>query len=581
MIEALSQLQFVRPQWLWALLALPALAAWWHWQRRRGGVWREHVDPHLLPHLLERGVSRAGVGGLAVRLLAFVLAVLALAGPGWRQDELALRQDARALVVALDLSEAMLAPDLPPSRLLQARAWLGRLLEGQDGEVGLLAFADDAFTVAPLTDDAANIAIFLDALAPDVMPVDGHRPDRAIHAAMALLAQAGHRRGDILLMTHAADPATAEAAARARAAGLRVSVLGLGRPAGASYRAADGSLQPSRLDAGSLQRVAEAGGGRYAALSAGMAASTALLRGGPAGAGEAGVVAGARVWRDGGYWLLPALALLVLLAFRRGTALMVVAACLLLPPGVHAGEGVAGTPWRRADQVEHARMREGLEAYRAGNHAGAERAWRDLDSADAAYNRGNALARAGRLQEALDAYDQALRRQPGMEDAVANRAVVEAALRRQPPQGDGGARQRPQDGEEREGDGETGDPQAAPDGFDEAAGEQSSTPAPPGAGRDAQPAPPLEQGDADRQRDADAAQRERIERALEGEARADDGDPRQPAEDDARTGESDAERERREATEAWLRRVPDDPGGLLRARFRLEHERRSGTGGRR
>src|SRR5690606_31329224 len=240
------------------------------------GVWREHVDPHLLPHLLERGVSRAGVGGLAVRLLAFVLAVLALAGPGWRQDELALRQDARALVVALDLSEAMLAPDLPPSRLLQARAWLGRLLEGQDGEVGLLAFADDAFTVAPVTGDAANVTIFLDALAPDVMPVDGHRPDRAIHAAMALLAQAGHRRGDILLITHGADEATAAAAARAQAAGLRVSVLGLGRPAGASYRARDGSLRPSRLDVASLQRVAAAGGGEYASLAQGADALAAL-----------------------------------------------------------------------------------------------------------------------------------------------------------------------------------------------------------------------------------------------------------------------------------------------------------------
>lgn len=585
MIPVLSQLQFVRPQWLWALAALPMLAAWWHWQRRRAGVWREHVDPHLLPHLVEPAASRAGVGGLALRLLAFALAVLALAGPGWRQDELALRQQAPALVVALDLSGAMLAPDLPPSRLLQARAWLGRLLEGRDGEVGLLAFADDAFTVAPLTDDAANVAIFLDALAPDVMPVDGHRPDRAIHAAMALLAQAGQPHGDILLMTHAADAATVAAAARAHTAGFRVSVLGLGRPAGASYRAADGRLQPSRLDAGSLQRVAAAGGGRYAALSSATAAPAALLRGLSAdGGGAPAAAAGTRVWRDGGYWLLPALALLVLLAFRRGVALMALGVCLLMPPGAHAGGPPAGTVWRRPDQVEHVRMREGLEAYRAGNHDQAERVWRDLGSADAAYNRGNALARTGRLQEALEAYDQALRRQPGMEDAVANRAVVEAALRRQPPPDDGGAHQRPQDGEQGEGAGQAGDQDAAPDNSGDAAGEPASPPARPEAGHDPAPAPQdpqPEQGDADRQREADAAQRERIERALEDEARARDREPEPPAGDKARAGESDAEREQREAAEAWLRRVPDDPGGLLRARFQLEHQRRSGAGGRR
>src|SRR5690606_22373094 len=91
-IEALPQLHFVRPHWLWALAAAPALAAWWHWQRRRAAVWREHVDEHLLPHLVEPGASRAGVGGLALRLLAFILAVLALAGPGWRQEGVALRQ---------------------------------------------------------------------------------------------------------------------------------------------------------------------------------------------------------------------------------------------------------------------------------------------------------------------------------------------------------------------------------------------------------------------------------------------------------------------------------------------------------
>ena len=105
----LSQLHFLRPQWFWALLALPLLAAWWLWQRRRASVWRAHVDPHLLPHLVEGGVSRRGVGGLLARLLAWTLAVAALAGPSWRQGEVPLQQHGRALVVVLDLSDAMLA----------------------------------------------------------------------------------------------------------------------------------------------------------------------------------------------------------------------------------------------------------------------------------------------------------------------------------------------------------------------------------------------------------------------------------------------------------------------------------------
>ncbi|HRO28420.1 MAG TPA: VWA domain-containing protein, partial [Luteimonas sp.] len=251
MSEALAQLHFLRPHWLWALLVLPLLALWWQAQRRRASVWRRHVDPHLLPHLVEAGASRRGLGGLLIRLLAWTLAVLALAGPSWRQGELPLQSGGGALVVALDLSDAMLTADLPPSRLLQARAKLATLLrERVDGDVALVAFSEDAYTVAPLTADGANVAIFLDALAPDVMPVDGHRPARAIEAAVALLEQAGYASGDILLLSHGADAAAVAAAAKAQAAGFRVSALGVGRPGGGSYRARDGSLSCSRLAAG-------------------------------------------------------------------------------------------------------------------------------------------------------------------------------------------------------------------------------------------------------------------------------------------------------------------------------------------
>src|SRR5690606_36901724 len=279
------------------------------------------------------------------------------------------------------------------------------------------------------------------------------------------------------------------------------------------------------------------------------------------------------------------LMLLVLLAFRRGVALMALGACLLLPPQLHAAEAAQGTPWRRADQVEHLRMREGLDAYRAGRHDEAERIWHDLPGADAAYNRGNALARAGRLEDAIEAYDEALRRQPGMEDAIANRAVVEAVLQRQPPQGPGAPRQQPDAGDEQAGDDTAGGGQAPPEQADGSPGEQGGASPPPPSETDTpgqeeapSPEPQTAQDDSEGQQQADAGQRERIQQALENAARADSSEEEaaQSADDESPPDESAAERERRAAAEAWLRRVPDDPGGLLRARFRLEHERRSG-----
>src|SRR5690606_38973769 len=181
-IAALGELHFVRPQWLWALLLLlPAALWWWRRQRRRTDAWQRRVDPHLLPHLLEPGRSRRGVRrALLVPALA-ALAILALAGPGWRSQPQPLWQEAAPLVIALDLSSATSAEDLQPSRLLQARAAIQRLLDGRGGgRVALVAFAGDAHTVTPLTDDPGNVQVFLDALAPDIMPADGSRPDRAI-----------------------------------------------------------------------------------------------------------------------------------------------------------------------------------------------------------------------------------------------------------------------------------------------------------------------------------------------------------------------------------------------------------------
>ena len=86
-LEALPSLHFIRPQWLWALLLLPLAAWWWRRRQQRGSVWQGLVDAHLLPYLLERGNARRGAFALLAGLLALALAVIALAGPAWRQVE--------------------------------------------------------------------------------------------------------------------------------------------------------------------------------------------------------------------------------------------------------------------------------------------------------------------------------------------------------------------------------------------------------------------------------------------------------------------------------------------------------------
>ncbi len=599
----LASLHFLRPHWLWALLALPLLGWLWRLRRRRGNVWRDVVDPHLLPYLLQRNDGTAH-GGLWLGAMGYALAVLALAGPSWRQGEQPLWQSRTPLVIALDLSPRIGAADLPPSRLLQVRAKLAMLLdERAGGQVALVAYAGEAFTIAPLTDDAANVALFLDALQPDVMPVDGQNAAAALAHSARLLKQSGFDSGDILLVGDHADAVAIAAAAKLRVQGYRVSALGIGTAAGAAYRDLEGSFRQARLDAASLRALASAGGGAYATLAPGDADLRALGVLDPQD-GEAASARGQKglAWLDEGYWLLPPLLLLGLFAFRRNGVAAALALGLALPLALPA-QSAENDWWRRADQQRHAQIEQGAQAYRSGDFAAAEKAFSDIRSADGAYNRGNALAKQGRYDEAIAAYDEALKRQPGMADAIANKQAVEAAKKRQQQNGQGkngqpnqgnGQRDRQEDSQQKNSDpqpkssqqqgrqnqqnpqaadSQKQSPSSASQQQDKSRQNQNQNGEQPATQEDTETRP----DDAEaQQRAADAAQKQRMQQAMAQAAKS--GDRKDANGNAVAPAETAEQRERRQAAEAWLRRVPDDPGGLLRARFRLEYERRQREG---
>lgn len=570
--EHLAPLVLLRPQWLWALLGLPLLGAWWWRGRRRRNVWQGAVDAHLLPHLLEVQPSRRSQLGIAAAALAYVLAILALAGPSWSQGEQPMWQGSTPVVVALDLSSRSLAGDLPPSRLAQAKAKLAELLRRRAGagQTALVVYADDAFTVAPLTDDPANIAVFLDALSPDIMPGDGQRGERAIAWSARLLRQSGFTRGRIVLITDRGDSDADRAAGKAAGDGYTVSVLGLGSVAGAAFQRPDGRIVKVSLDAASLRALARAGDGRYAALSADDSDLRALDIAGGSGA-EAGAGAGSgsgekRLAReDDGYWLLPPLLLLALLAFRRrsGAGALALLLCLGLPLATVPAR--AQSLWQRGDQASHARVIEGNGAYRSGEFERAAGLYQRAQGADAQYNLGNALARQGRYPEAIAAYDRALKTQPGMEDAIANKRAVEAAMKRKPPPQDpnGQNQQKPPPGQQPQKN--PAQPQQPPKDPGDKPQDPAQKPEQDGQQQGKQPQPA---DDPQAQRRADQAQRERMQREID----------RQRAQQQPKGGRepalTPAQRERRQANDAWLKRVPDDPGSLLRERFKIEYARR-------
>jgi Ca-activated chloride channel family protein len=193
----MAEFHFLRPLWL---VLLP-IGAWLIWQLLRGraesGGWRSVVDPKLRPHVLADpqvlGDSRLALG---VALAAWILGIVALAGPTWERLPVPAFRSQEALVVALDLSRSMNAGDVEPSRLARAKLKLLDLLERRAaGQTALVVFSTHAFTVTPLTTDTRTISSLVSAVDTDIMPTQGGSIAAGLERAETLLRQTGLSRG--------------------------------------------------------------------------------------------------------------------------------------------------------------------------------------------------------------------------------------------------------------------------------------------------------------------------------------------------------------------------------------------------
>jgi Ca-activated chloride channel homolog len=321
---------FLHPAWFLALPPLLGLAAWLAWRSAHEGTWSQLVDEDLLPAVRLKEGKRSTSPWLWVSL-AWLLAVFALAGPSWQRRQVDAFRAPDAWVLVLDLSPSMGAADVAPDRVTRARYAIEDLLSAaHDARVGLVVFAGEAHTVAPLTTDIATVRVLLQPLAPGLMPESGDNLAPALDEAGRLL-QASHSAGGqvIVLSDGIADPAQALLAAqRLRQRGTQVHLIGVGTTTGAPEpdghgefaRDSQGHTQISRLQVDQLQRIAGAGGGRFVELSAvpRLVASLRADRPRAYGPGATGSATRVSSWRNGGIWLLPPLLLFAALLARRG-----------------------------------------------------------------------------------------------------------------------------------------------------------------------------------------------------------------------------------------------------------------------
>lgn len=583
----MADLHFLRPWWL---VLLPA-GIWLIWQLLRGrgeaGGWRGVVDAALRPHVLvESAVLRERRWPLIVAIAAWSLGVIGMAGPAWERLPVPAFRSEEALVVALDLSRSMDAADVEPTRLARAKLKLLDLLARRAaGQTALVVFSSHAFTVTPLTTDTRTISSLVSAVTTQIMPTQGSSLSAGLAKSAALLEQTGLSQGDVLLITDSdVGDDDVDLARDLRGKGFRVGVLAvgteqgapIGRDEGGFVTDENGNVVIPQLDPRGLQRLANAGGGRFARLSPDDRDLDALFPAAlPAGSTieqEGGEQHQADVWRERGLVLAVALLPLLALGFRRGWICALLLCCVLPMPRAEAFEWA--DLWQRPDQRGYEAMQtneaaraaalfkdpawRGAAQYRAEDFPASAGTLDGLDTADGNYNRGNALAKSGKIEEAIGAYERTLDLDANHEDARYNRDLLRDFLDKQKQE----QQQQGQNGEQNQK--QQGDQQS--DSKGDKSDDASSDPSKQG-----------DQSQQDRQANGDRSDKGDDSKSPEDQ-NADQEQQTAKDQQDQQAQPADAPQDvehwaSEQAAEQWLRRIPQDPGGLLRRKFLYQYQR--------
>ncbi|MDC0178289.1 VWA domain-containing protein [Woeseiaceae bacterium] len=580
-----ADFHWLRPEWFW-VLPLSALITFAMARRELApGNWQRIIDSTLAPYVLLRSVSGKHNYRWWLMILGGIIATLSLAGPSWNRAEKPVFRSEQAMVIAIDLSRSMDAQDLTPSRLSRAKLKILDILERRNsGQTALIVYSANAFTVTPLTTDSDTVAALVNSLDTNIMPSRGSYPVAAINKGRQLLEQAGIGYGEVLLITDGGtSPAAERAAANLYNGGYTLSVMGVGTLAGAPVPKVgggfvtdqSGQIAVSKLESKELQRLATAGNGRYMSLSVDDRDLDVLLSGVIDFASTSNESLATDQWQEEGPWLLLFLLPLASLAFRRGWVLVIFFVLMPVIEPVYAFSW--DDLWLTKDQQAQKQLAEGnavyasqlfkdpvwkaVANYRAQEYAGSAEGFAGQEDTKSLYNLGNALARLGKFESAIHAYDQVLGISPNNEDARYNRDVLKELLDQQ--------QQSESDQNQKSSSQSSGGTQQSES--DDNQDQSGTTETEEDAGAESETSNSSRNLDEMNQDDLEAIQEE-LERAAQQEAQQ-GGDKDL---EDMRSVDELVERraqEQRHAMEQWLRRIPNDPGGLLRRKFRYQYQR--------
>lgn len=269
--------RFANIEMLWLLITIPAFVlAYILYTKRKQRQLTDFGDPELVQQLMPDASKSRTIWKFALSMAALVLLIVAAARPQYGQKEKTIKRQGIEVMVALDISNSMLAEDVAPNRLDRAKQMLSKMIDNMvDDKVGLVIFAGDAFTQLPITCDYVSAKMFLNTISPNLIPTQGTAIGAALQTAVASFGTSESEIGRaIVLITdgenHEDD--AIEVAKKAKEMDIQVFVIGIGKPEGAPipkpgtndyFKDRAGQVVVSRLNEEMCQQIASSGNGIY------------------------------------------------------------------------------------------------------------------------------------------------------------------------------------------------------------------------------------------------------------------------------------------------------------------------------
>ena len=558
------------------------------------------------------------------------LGVLFSAGPSFEKKQVPVFQSKSARVIVMDMSYSMYSTDILPNRLTQARFKSLDMIElFKEGDTALVAYAGTAYTISPLTNDATTLSNLIPSLSPDIMPDKGSNVLAGLDMAKELLNQAGYIDGDIILITDGIEQEEqSDVTSFINNTTFRLNIYGVGSEQGAPIKLPEGGFLKDRygqiviptINISQLKSLATRSGGKFARYQPSNSdintfspmANSELLK---------DETQSQALWRiDAGIYGLLLLLPFGLYLFRRSAFLGAVllltflpqqnAYALELPTLLKNTDQRALTAYKNEeyDKAANAKSNQlkGAALYKQGKYNAALDAFGQDKSATGYYNYGNALAKAGKLEEAINAYKQAQTLQSDFSQAADNQALVEQLLNQQEQQnqqeqsGDESQNQEnqqqsdqnqqpnnEQSGQEQQNneqnDSAKGENQSQSDASEKS--EQESGPSEDQQGQTGEQSEEQNKPDMQAQPQSEQSENKNAEQSDQQQPQSQamseqpvSDEQKQKAQQQAMQAQAseltNEEKEKAQQLNQLLRKVPDDPAILLRNKMQLEAQKR-------